>query len=225
LRQNTILKKNPHSLKFLRMDEYQKEQFDALSMVRKHLASISEDKRTGLEESLTDYLLFRGEVNTFLNDHFSQICTQKCYKSRLSACCSREGIVTFFADVVVNAIVSEKLQIETLLTVLKKTNEGFKCIYLGEKGCLWRIKPIVCEMFLCDQAIKAVFDEKPQASLKWESLKRQRKLFTWPDRPVLFDKLESIFIDAGYNSSLMYLHNSPGLLRVKKIAQKSKHKI
>ena len=66
-----------------------------------------------------------------------------------------------------------------------------------------------------------MFDEKPQASLKWESLKRQRKLFTWPDKPVLFDMLESFFIDAGYNSSLMYMHNSPGLLRVKQIAQKN----
>ena len=204
------------------MDEYQKEQYDALSMVKEHLAILTAPERLKLDSAVEDYLLFRGEVNTFLNDHFSQICTQKCYKSRLSACCSREGIITFFADVVVNAIVSEKLQIETLLTVLKRTNEGFKCIYLGEKGCLWRIKPIVCEMFLCDQAIKAVFDEKPQAHEEWKSLEQERKLFTWPDKPVLFDKLESVFIDAGYNSSLMYMHNSPGLLRVKKIAQKKK---
>ena len=132
------------------MDEYQKEQYDALLMVKDHLASIPAPERLKLNNALIDYLLFRDKVNTFLAGHFAQICTQKCYQSKLSACCSREGIITFFADVVVNAIVSEKLQIETLLTVLKKTNEGFKCIYLGEKGCLWRIKPIVCEMFLCD---------------------------------------------------------------------------
>ena len=203
------------------MDEYQKEQYDALLIVTEHLASISAPERLKLNNALTDYLLFRDKVKTFLADHFAQICTQKCYQSKLSACCSREGIITFFADVVINILASEKKEVEALFTILKKPNNGFKCIYLGEQGCMWRIKPIVCEMFLCDQAIKAVFDEKPQVREEWKSLEQERKLFTWPDRPVLFDKLESIFIDAGYNSSLMYMHNSPGLLRVKKIAQKS----
>jgi len=203
------------------MDEYQKEQFDALSMVRKHLASISAPERLKLNNALTDYLLFRDKVNTFLADHFSQICTQKCYESKLSACCSREGIITFFADVVINIQASEKKEVEALLTILQQPNNGVKCIYLGEQGCMWRVKPIVCEMFLCDQAIKSVFDEKPQAREEWKSLEQERKLFTWPDKPVLFDMLESIFIDAGHNSSLMYMHNSPGLLRVKKMAQKS----
>jgi hypothetical protein len=32
---------------------------------------------------------------------------------------------------------------------------------------------------------------------------------------VLFDDLEAFFIDCGCTSPLMYLHNSPGLLRVK----------
>ena len=204
------------------MDEYQKEQFDALSMVKEHLASLAIRERLKLDSALADYLLFRDKVNTFLYDHFAQICTQKCYQSKLSACCSREGIITFFADVVINILASEKKEVEALFTILQKPNNGFKCIYLGEQGCMWRVKPIVCEMFLCDQAIKAVFDEKPQAHEEWKSFEQERKLFTWPDRPVLFDKLESIFIDAGYNSSLMYMHNSPGLLRVKKIAQKRK---
>ena len=203
------------------MDEYQKEQYDALLMVKKHLASISAPERLKLSNSLTDYLLFRHKVNTFLTDHFSQICTQRCYESKLSACCSREGIITFFADVVINILASEKKEVEALFTILQKPINGFKCIYLSAQGCMWRIKPIVCEMFLCDQAIKAVFDEKPQAHEEWKSLEQERKLFTWPDKPVLFDMLESIFIDAGYNSSLMYMHNSPGLLRVKKIARKS----
>jgi len=203
------------------MDEYQKEQVDALLIVKEHLASISAPERLKLNNALTDYLLFRDKVNTFLAAHFAQICTQKCYQSKLSACCSREGIITFFADVVINILASEKKEVEALFTILQKPNNVFKCIYLGEQGCMWRIKPIVCEMFLCDQAIKAVFDEKPHAHEEWKSLEQERKLFTWPDRPVLFDKLESIFIDVGYNSSLMYMHNSPGLLRVKKIAKKS----
>jgi len=210
---------------FLYMDEYQKEQYDALLMAKEHLASIPGSERLKLSNALTDYLLFRDKVNTFLADHFSQICTQKCYQNKLSACCSREGIITFFADVVINMLASEKKEVEALFTILQKPNNGFKCIYLGDQGCMWRIKPIVCEMFLCDQAIKAVFDEKPQAREEWKSLEQERKLFTWPDKPVLFDMLESIFIDAGHNSSLMYMHNSPGLLRVKKIAQKSKNKL
>ena len=205
------------------MDEYQKEQYDALSMVKEHLAILTAPERLKLNNALINYLLFRDKVNTFLTAHFAQICTQKCYQSKLSACCSREGIITFFADVVINILASEKKEVEALFTILQKPNNGFKCIYLGEQGCMWRVKPIVCEMFLCDQAIKAVFDEKPQAHEEWKSLEQERKLFTWPDKPVLFDMLESIFIDSGYNSSLMYMHNSPGLLRVKKIAQKSKH--
>jgi hypothetical protein len=37
-------------------------------------------------------------------------------------------------------------------------------------------------------------------------------------KKVLFDDLETFFINAGHASSLMYLHNSPGLLLVKKRA-------
>jgi hypothetical protein len=204
------------------MDEYQKEQYDALLMVKEHLVSISEPERMRLRNAVKDYLKFRDKVNTFLVDHFSQICTQKCYQSKLSACCSREGIITFFADVFINTLVSEKNEIEALQKTLQQPNNGFKCIYLGEQGCMWRVKPIVCEMFLCDQATKSVFDGKPRAYEEWKSFEKERKLFTWPDRPVLFDRLERIFIDAGHHSSLMYMHNSPGLLRVKKMAQKSK---
>jgi hypothetical protein len=196
------------------MNSYQKEQSDALYMVRRCLATISSTERQKLESDVADYLSFREEVGSFLSTHFSGVCTQKCYKSGLSACCSREGIITFFADVVINALISQDREIDLLLEVLKKPNTGFKCIYLGEKGCLWRLKPIICEMFLCEPAKKKVFIEKPWARDKWDELNKRKKMFTWPDRPVLFDILEKYFMDAGYSSSLMYLHNSPGLLRV-----------
>jgi hypothetical protein len=52
-------------------------------------------------------------------------------------------------------------------------------------------------------------------------LKQREKHFRWPDRPVLFDDLEKYFMAAGYSSPLMYLNNSPGLLRVKELARKS----
>ena len=77
-------------------------------------------------------------------------------------------------------------------------------------------------MFLCENAKDEVFAKTPPAREKWEKLKEREKAFTWPDRPVLFDELERYFIDAGYSSPLMYMHNSPGLLRVKGQVKRSK---
>jgi hypothetical protein len=75
-------------------------------------------------------------------------------------------------------------------------------------------------MFLCEDARKTVFGKVLNAHAQWESLRRREKRYTWPDRPVLFDDLEDVFIQAGYDSSLMYFHNSPGLLKVKSQAMK-----
>ena len=47
---------------------------------------------------------------------------------------------------------------------------------------------------------------------------KQEKSFKWPDRPVLFDDLEKLFLDLGCHSTLMHLNLSPGLLRIKKRA-------
>ena len=203
------------------MYSYQKEQSETLSMVQRHIATLSARERQGLESEIADYLLFRDEVDAFLCEYFSNVCTQKCFQNDLSACCSREGIITFFGDVVVNVLVSPYTVIHALMTVLQKRNRGFKCIYLGNHGCMWRIKPIVCEMFLCEQAKKEVFQEKPLAGQLWDELKQRKNRYTWPDRPVLFEALERYFIDAGYSSPLMYMHNSPGLLRVRKQAKEN----
>ena len=138
----------------------------------------------------------------------------------MSACCTREGITTFFADVVINVLMSSDKEIDGLVRALSLSNLGTKCVYLGKKGCLWLVKPVVCEMFLCEHARKTVFDNQPQALKEWEKLKRREKRYTWPNRPVLFDDLEAYFIQRGYSSGLMYFHNSPGLLRVKAIANK-----
>jgi hypothetical protein len=200
------------------MNSYQKEQSESLAMVQHHLATLSASERKAIELQISDYLLFRDEVDIFLSEHFSNLCTKKCYESKLSACCSREGIITFFGDMVINALVSHGEEIKALMAVLQKPNTGFKCIYLGNNGCMWRVKPIVCEMFLCEQAKREVFREKAWAEDAWNELKKRKKLYTWPDRPVLFDDLERYFMDAGYSSPLMYLHNSPGLLRLKQRA-------
>jgi hypothetical protein len=201
------------------MNSYHKEQIDALVMVKRHLDNLPASDRQALNASVADYLTFRREVDDFLVHHFSEICTQTCYQSRMSACCSREGIITFFADMVVNLLVSAHSEFDKLQTVVSQPNDGFKCVYLSEKGCLWRLKPIVCQMYLCDRSKNKVFGEKSKLKHEWELLEQKRKRFTWPDRPVLFDDLESYFIKAGCRSPLMYLHNSPGLLRVKQTAR------
>jgi hypothetical protein len=203
------------------INSYHQEQIETLNMVYFHLKTISVQEKQRLLSQISDYLVFRDAVDEFLHGHFKNICTQKCYQSKVSACCSREGIITFFGDVVVNVLVSNETEIKELARVLKKRNNGFKCIYLGGDGCLWRIKPIICEMFLCDTAKELVFKEKSSANKLWIELKQREKHFRWPDRPVLFDDLEKYFMAAGYSSTLMYLNTSPGLLRVKELARKS----
>lgn len=200
------------------MNSYHIEQNEALTIVKRHLDNLTASERQILTASAADYLTFRQVVDVFLTTHFSDVCTQTCYQNRLSACCSREGIITFFADIVVNLLVSEQADFTKLLTALSKPNNGFKCVYLAEEGCLWRLKPIVCQMYLCDRSKNQVFGNNPELKNKWEKLEAKRKVFTWPDQPVLFDDLESYFMNTGCRSPLMYLHNSPGLLRVKQKA-------
>ena len=195
--------------------EYQKEQQEALGMIRKHLSGLRGDALAHLKAQVSEYLTFRHDVDRFLEKHFSLLCTDTCYRSRLSACCTREGIITFFADVVINALQSSAAEMQALQERLAFPHQGNKCLYLGEQGCLWQVKPLVCEMFLCTKAEKEVLFRNPRAQKAWEKLKQREKSFRWPDQAVLFDDLEEIFIKAGYNSTLMYLHNSPGLLRVK----------
>jgi hypothetical protein len=203
------------------MNSYQKEQFEAFAMVQKHIARLQVSERSDLKTMIADYLEFRSRVDAFLSAHFARICTHRCYLNRRSDCCSRDGIIIFFADVAVNVLVSNSGEIDGLMSILKKPNNGFKCVYLTEKGCRWRIKPIVCEMFLCSQAKKQVLDGDHRLRKEWETLEQKRKQFTWPDKPVVFDELEKRFLHAGHKSSLMHLNFSPGLLRVKRQSGKS----
>lgn len=198
------------------MNSYNAEQLKALRIIRRHLDTLSEEDRARLRLLISDYLAFRTEIEKFLQRHFTEVCTENCYRSRLSACCTHEGIVAFFADVAINALASSPSELDAIEAVLGNPKEGFKCVFLGEEGCLWRIRPIVCAMFLCDPAREKVFGGDPVAGGKWEAFESRKKDFTWPDKPVLFDELERIFIDAGLRSPLMYMNFSPGLLRVKK---------
>ena len=202
------------------MSEYNREQLEAIRMVRDHLKMASPSALASLRTRIRKYLEFRKDIDSFLRRHFSGVCTQKCYQNHYSACCSSEGITTFFADVVINILVSLDQDVDGLLHVLSVPNLGSKCVYLETRGCLWCLKPIVCEMFLCEHARQVVFNKEPGALKEWGQLKRREKRYTWPNRPVLFNDLEAYFIEKGYYSSLMYFHNSPGLLRIKTQAWK-----
>lgn len=194
------------------MNSYQAEQLEALRMVREQGLSLPSD----LKEEVSRYLAFRRRTEAFYREHFEQTCSEKCYLSSLSACCSKDGIVIFFADVVINFLYSSENDLDLLEHAIKNPAAQGKCIFLARGGCLWRVKPIVCEMFVCDTAKKGAFEDSPEAAARWEKLENQRKTFTWPDRPVLFEHLERIFLDRGLESSLMHIHKSPGLMRIKK---------
>jgi hypothetical protein len=190
---------------------------EALSIIRRHLMPLDAVEIHKLTSEISDYILFRARVGQFLDRHFAAICTQKCYQNRLSACCSKDGIITFFADMVINALKSNPIELDLLEHAIRQPANDFKCIYLSETGCVWKIKPVVCEFFLCDEAEKKAFDQNPEAQAEWKDFHRTKKIYTWPDRPVLFESLERYFMDMGYESPLMYLHNSPGLVRIRKL--------
>ena len=184
-------------------------------MVRQYLSSLPNSELRWLRQRIKSYLQFRKVVNSFQDEHFADICSEKCFTSRTSACCGREGIITFFADVVINVLLSTSKEIDTLLETLEGDTGGFNCVYLNESGCLWRCKPIVCEMFLCDHAKNLVLAENKRLASQWQGFCRRKRMYTWPTRPVLFDELEVLFLNGGFDSPLMYLHKSPGLLRLK----------
>ena len=197
------------------LSEYNQQQMDAILMVRQHLTHLPASKLRWLKQRIKSYMHFRKAVRSFQAEHFSDICSKKCFTSRTSGCCGREGIITFFADVVINVILSTPGQIDALLETLERDTGGFNCVYLNENGCPWLWKPIVCEMFLCDVAKESVLVKSESLASQWSELRRRERMYTWPTRPVLFDELEGFFINGNFDSPLMYLHKSPGLLRLK----------
>ena len=197
------------------MNAYQKEHFDACNLVMNYLSARPTAERRYLIDLTADYVDFRRRVDAFQQAHVGELCTGKCFQNSLSACCSRDSIVVYFADVVVNCLYSSEAEINDIISLLKVRNEGHRCVYLSQSGCRWRISPIVCAMFLCDEAKAVLSNESSRNAAQWQALETERKRYTWPDRPVVFDALEARFIDAGLSSSLMHLNSSPGLLAVK----------
>ena len=171
------------------MSEYNRDQREALLMVQHYLEGLPASEIGRLREAVAPYLQFRSEVSRFQREFLSEMCTQACFTTRQSACCNRDGIATFFADVVIQAVLSSGEDLGVLRNTLERDPGGFKGVYLGEKGCLWRLKPIVCEMFLCDRAKASVLDKDKALRDLWEGLLLKEKQFTWPDKPILFDAL------------------------------------
>jgi hypothetical protein len=195
------------------MNSYQREQLDALAQVVHHVEILS-----SIRDVLSTYLSYRRQMDEFTERHFAAFCTQRCFESRASACCSKDGIITFWADMVVNAAIADKRQIDDLFSAIKKPLFADKCIYLGENGCRWAIRPLGCALFLCDPVQDAVLTRRTELRRLWEIFESRARAFRWPDRPVLFDHLEQVFMAAGCQSSVMYINTSPGLLRVKQQA-------
>ncbi len=200
------------------MSDYRQEQLESQNIVIRYFASASEAERDRLKRLCENYNDFRNKVRLFQERHLQAICTRACFQGQKSACCNKDGIITFFADLVVNALHAPPPKMTELIAALRTERDDLKCIYLGADGCRWYIKPIVCEMFLCDRALKGVKTTDPKAAATWQTLEAEAKGFRWPDRPVLFDRIESWFLAAGLCSPLMYLHNSPGLVRIKRKA-------
>ncbi len=204
------------------MSGYNEEQRQALEMVRGYLESLSRQEREKLLDAASEYLTFRDRFATFASEHFTAVCSEKCFDTKKSMCCSREGIITYFADHFVNALLSDGKALDAVAKALENPRGDDRCVYLAEGGCAWRFKPMVCEMFTCDFAEEVVFEGNPDLRAELTALKLRGKRFTWPDRPVYFDRVEAMFLAKGFSSPLLYLHNSPGLLRVKANAKRQK---
>ena len=197
------------------MSSYNRDQLEAIVLIHQFMGKLSRAQVSQIKRKIQSYLRFRADVAEFQKKYFSSLCTQTCFTSQTSACCGREGIATFFADMVINLFLSSDQEIDSLSNALIHDPGGLNCVYLTGTGCLWRLKPIVCEMFLCQNAKDTVLGGDNNLQSEWENLCRREKRYTWPTKPVLFDDLEELFIEKGFFSPLMYFHNSPGLLRLK----------
>lgn len=179
---------------------------------------MSSAQKSEIEAVISPYIDFRRRLAHFQLLNFGVQCARDCYQNKRSACCGKDNIIIFWADLVINIFLCESDQPDVLSKAIQHPLHTEKCIFLGEMGCLWRIKPLVCAMFLCDMVKEHVLHTQPGFLEDWNRFKHEAKCFRWPDRPVLFDRLEHIFIAMGIRSSLMHLNSSPGMLKVKREA-------
>lgn len=200
------------------LNNYQQEQLQALIQIRDKLAQMDTATIERIKSDIVPYLEFRRELQCFMDAYLGGYCTRACFESRTSACCSRDGIITFWADAVINVIHCDDRQLDEMEQSIRHPFRKEKCIYLSDHGCRWEIRPLVCAMFICDSVQVDVIDVDPKLTTQWQMLNDRSKAFRWPERPVLFDSLELIFMERGCRSPLMYINTSPGLLRIKRKA-------
>lgn len=198
-----------------RVSEYNRDQWDSFKAIEKACRSLSDLDLQGLQENLQSYLRFRDALATYQQKYFGAFCRTACFDSRISACCGFESIFTFFADQVVTYLMSAPAQRDAIFRRLEQPNRSSHCVFLAETGCIWRLPPISCAMFLCEKAKRSVFDDDHHAKAVWDEFLRLEKDYTHPTKQVLFDDIESYFILLGVESPHMYFHQSPGLLRLK----------
>jgi hypothetical protein len=199
-----------------RLSEYNRDQLESFRALAEAVERLTAGEIRELRDSWVPYLGFRVELDAFFEASFLPTCRETCFNTKWSACCGFESIFTFFADLVITYVESEPRERAALFEVLSKPNTGRHCVYLGDKGCLWKVTPISCAMFYCDPAKTLAFEERPEAKPAWETLQASEKQFTYPTQRVLFDDLEVFFRLRGLDSPHMYFHRSPGLMRLKK---------
>ncbi len=197
------------------VSEYNREQWSSFQAILQACQMLSPSVKEELLASLDPYLKFRRELDAFQEEYFTPICRPACYETRLSACCGFESIFTFFADEVITFLVATPEELSRLFDVLQRPNKTTHCVYLGAEGCLWKMRPISCAMFFCDEARKTLFERSPEAEQLWLDFQGREKTFTRPTQKILFDDLEAFFIGLKADSPHMYYHKSPGLLRLK----------
>ncbi|MCX7823223.1 MAG: hypothetical protein N2260_07265 [Syntrophobacterales bacterium] len=197
------------------MSYYHKTQMEAIRIAFEVCEQLDDKSKDYLREMASSYMEFRNELKEFNNKYFYNYCKKSCFETAKSACCSYESIIVFFADEVINYLFGGDKDFPVILKKLQSVKPSQHCVYLGSGGCLWTIIPISCAMFFCNDAKDKIFNSSSQAQAIWNSLLEREKLFTWPDRPVLFDSIEEFFIQRGVSTDHMYCHKSPGLLRLK----------
>ncbi len=194
---------------------YNRDQWNSFLAILKGCETLPSDRIEELRGTFQSYLQFRRELDAFQTQYFEPICRPDCFETKLSACCGFESIFTFFADQVITFLLSTPEEMCSIFEILQQPNKTGRCVYLGEQGCRWKVRPISCAMFLCDQAKKRVFETFPESEVQWKEFQRREKEYTWPTQPVLFDDVEKYFLKLKVDSPHMYFHKSPGLLRLK----------
>jgi hypothetical protein len=195
--------------------EYHRDQLTSFTAIRDACRRFSDEALRHLVGRLQPYLEFRGELEGFQHRYLRAYCQRSCFATGLSACCGFESIITFFADQVITYLIGSAEERQALFEVLERPNAAGKCVFLGPTGCIWRVPPVTCALFLCDQSKAAVFGDDPAGAALWQEFREREKRFTHPIQPVLFDELERVFLEQGAESPHMYFHYSPGLLRLK----------